>query len=624
MLHNHRAQQLPSLKYYPLPEISGRFVRTQEYIFLFETGLPNGTDSRSYIFSDPSDILVIRNARDIYKVFSKIQSCAKHYYIAGYISYELGYCLEKFSAPYRMYPLLHMGVFKKAVVFDHTKGTFEGDAGEMFGSSDREDTFGITRMRCGIREKEYITKIRKLKEYIRSGDTYQVNFTHKYYFDFRGCELALYKRLKNAQPVSYAAFCKLGDEHIISMSPELFFRRDNSSITCKPMKGTMRRGRTAEEDIIMAKRLRDSSKDRAENIMIVDLIRNDLGRICKTGSVRVNSLYDIETYPTLHQMTSTVSGTLKNGTTYLDIIKSIFPGGSVTGAPKIRTMQIIREMETEPRHIYCGALGIIFPGKKAIFNLPIRTLSICKGKGEMGVGSGIVADSDARSEFRECVIKTKFLESIQSTFSLIETLRWERKYVFLKEHIQRMLNSARHFGIRADVSALELALDELAAGFERSRAYRVRLLLRQNGSVAAEKTLLNEDKFAGKKVAISDVRTDPGDIFFYHKTTRRTLYDREYRRHRERGYCEVIFLNKHNEVTEGAISNIIIKKNSRLYTPPVCAGLLAGIYRNFMLRRKGVQEKKLTLRDLYASQQIFICNSVRGLTEVEIDYTKKI
>ena len=385
------------------------------------------------------------------------------------------------------------------------------------------------------------------------------------------------------------------------------------------MKGTIRRGDSPEEDRRLARALRESRKDRAENLMVVDLIRNDLGRVCRPGSIRVSSLFEVEKYATLHQMTSTVRGTLRNAVTYFDIFKALFPGGSVTGAPKIRTMQIIKKLECGSRNIYCGALGMVLPKQKAVFNLPIRTVSLRGKRGEMGIGSGIVWDSDADSEFQECLLKARFLTCGNKDFSLLETILWEKGgYSLLNSHLERMKASARYFGFLFNEARIRSRLKAQAKGFSRHNHYKVRLLLDKNGTPRLFHERLLPAQKVQNYVALSAKKTDPKSAFYYHKTTNRVLYDSEYALYAKKGFFDVIFLNSRNEVTEGAISNIIVQKKGRLYTPPVSSGLLAGLMRSYLLKKGIISEKKIYPAELYRAERIFLCNSVRGITEVRL------
>jgi len=608
-------------KFYQLPAINEECINNNDYFFLFETSLFDKNNFLSYIFLSPIDIIKINRSKDVLPAFEKIEQYSKKYYLAGYFSYELGLWFENlgYRATYP-YPLIHLCVFEKAICFNHATGRTNRDVRGVFTKKKNPDNFTIKNLKLSFREDEYSNKINRIKEFIKNGDTYQVNFTGKYRFKLSGLPFSLYQDLKNKQNVSYGAFCKFKEEHVISLSPELFFKRKGRILYSKPMKGTIERGRNIDEDKRMASQLKDSIKNAAENLMIVDLVRNDLGRISEVGSVKALRLFDIEKYGNLFQMTSTIKGILRKGITYFDIFKSIFPGGSVTGAPKIRTMQIIKELEREPRHIYCGALGIIFPKKKSIFNLPIRTLSLVNKKGEMGVGSGIVYDSCPREEFKECLLKAKFLTERYRPFQLLETILWNgKKYKFLDEHLKRMQGSAQYFNFSFSRPKITSSLKITARKFNTQCLYKTRLLLGKEGKVKIEYSRIhNERSHQDARVILSAYRTDPNNVFCFHKTTNRVLYDLEYKHYSSLGYTDVLFLNNRNEVSEGAVSNLIIKKANKYYTPPITSGLLPGIFRNFMIKKHKVKEKVISLEDLLKADKIFVCNSVRGLTEVSL------
>ncbi len=607
--------------YYKLPRINPDFIRKQDYFFLFETSLFDKDNFRSYIFINPLDIIKINNYQNIEEAFKKIERYSKKYYLAGYFSYELGYFFEKNSFKLKSfvpYPLIHICVFKKPVIFDHRTGKTNIFISNLFIKKQKAEDFYIRDLRFTFKRPLYLKRIRRIKEYIKQGHTYQVNFTAKFHFDFQGSGFSFYQDLKDRQNVSYGAFCKLKDEYIISLSPELFLKREGHHIYSKPMKGTIKRGRNIWEDKDKIRELKQSLKNRAENLMIVDLIRNDLGRISKVKTVKVNRLFKIEKYNTLFQMTSTVAGTLKKDITYFDIFRSIFPGGSVTGAPKIRTMQIIKELEGSSRNIYCGALGIISPPDKAILNLPIRTISITRNKGEMGVGGGIVYDSYPNQELQECLLKAKFLTDRYKPFELLETMLWNGNYRFLNEHLKRMQNSAQYFDFSFKRKEIIKQLKRLENNFNKVYEYRVRLLLDREGKIKTEYSKISKKVGSQNYIAISKYRINPERIFWYHKTTNRRLYDEQYRYYLKKGYLDVIFMNKRNEITEGTISNIVIKKGQIYYTPPVSSGLLPGILRQELIKKNKVREKVLFLKDLKKADRIFLCNSVRGLTQVEI------
>ncbi|MGB9595811.1 MAG: aminodeoxychorismate synthase component I, partial [Candidatus Poribacteria bacterium] len=458
-------------------------------------------------------------------------------------------------------------------------------------------------------------------EAIARGETYQVNYTFKHKFDYNGSSIDLFFNLCMKQSASYSAFIRCSNYDILSLSPELFFRRIGNKIITKPMKGTIKRGVNNSDDLAKAEELQGSIKDRAENVMIVDLLRNDLGRISNIGSVKVDRLFDVEKYETLFQMTSTIQAQLKNGIKWFDIFKSIFPCGSVTGAPKISTMNIINSLEKEPRGIYTGGIGYISPNNESVFNVAIRTVVLNRidRKAEMGIGSGIVYDSKAQTEYDECLLKANFLTSKYNDFQLIETMLWENgEFYLLDLHIKRLKESAEYFLFDYDLQYIIEALIQKSRKFEYQRKYRVRLLLFRDGEVKISSSEL-DDIVKSPKAIISKHRVDQFNRFFYHKTTNRDLYDSELKKAREKGYYEVLFLNNKGEVTEGAISNIFLENNGKLYTPPIDCGLLNGVYRQFMLENGfPIVEKVLFEEDLFEADKIYLANSVRGMVEVSI------
>ncbi len=418
------------------------------------------------------------------------------------------------------------------------------------------------------------------------------------------------------QSVSYSAFIRFKNWDVLSLSPELFFRRDKNKLIAKPMKGTIKRGVDNSDDIAKSCELYNSIKNRAENVMIVDLLRNDIGKISRIGSVKVNKLYEIEKYETLFQMTSTIESQLKNDTSWSKLIKSIFPSGSVTGAPKINTMRIIDKLEKESRGIYTGSIGYITPDDCGVFNVAIRTVVINKAQrcGEMGIGSGIVYDSSAETEFDECILKANFLTSKYIDFQLIETiLLQDHKYYLLDLHLKRLKGSSEYFGFRYNEEEIIKALNDNCS----KEKYRVRLLLSKNGKITIMKTKLDEIDPGTKIVTFSDIKIDPNNIFCYHKTTNRGLYDQELKKAREKGYFDVLFINNRDEVTEGAISNIVIRDKDIYYTPPVKSGLLKGVFRQHLFESNfPIAEKVLRKEDIMNSKNIYLINSVRGMVEV--------
>lgn len=608
--------------YYTLPVIDEKYIKRKNYFMLFETKLIDDSNYISYLFVDPVKVIKVKSFREVKRAFKEIEDYSKDFFIAGYFAYELGYYFEKSSFRLKdcsKVPLIHLAVFKKELYFNHRTGQTNIDIPGLFLKDSSKRIFSLDNLKLDITSRDYLNKITKIKDYIKKGETYQVNFTAKYNFDFSGSAFSFYNDLTGRQRVQYGAFCKLEGENIISLSPELLLKREGQNIYSQPMKGTITRGKNIIQDKENIAKLKSSLKNRAENLMIVDLVRNDLGRISKNGSVKVISPFKVRKYETIFQMTSEVKGVLKNNVTYFDIFKNVFPGGSVTGAPKIRTMQIIKKLEKTPRGVYCGALGFISPGKKAVFNLPIRTLRIYKNKGEMGVGGGIVYDSLPEDELLECKLKARFLTNRYNDFKLIETLLWDKEYKFIKEHLKRLRESAEYFDYHYNLANIDSKLAKVAKVFTNGKQYKVRLLLGREGKIESDYSEISMPNGI-KYFAISKHRINSDDLFLYHKTTHRAIYDAEYSHYAAQGCFDVIFFNTRGEATEGAISNLIIQKNIKFYTPPVSSGLLSGVYRGYLIKKGIIEEKLITKGDLMSAEKVFLCNSVRGFIEVKIKF----
>jgi para-aminobenzoate synthetase/4-amino-4-deoxychorismate lyase len=430
--------------------------------------------------------------------------------------------------------------------------------------------------------------------------------------------MALFAALLNSQPVPYSAFLHGGNCQILSLSPEMFFRVKDRRIVTRPMKGTARRGADLMEDESIAHSLQNDLKNRSENVMIVDLMRNDLGRICKYGSVCVDQLFTVERYETLFQMTSQISGTLRPGVRFSDIFASLFPCGSVTGAPKHRTMEIIQELERGPRGVYTGAIGFFSPAREAVFSVPIRTVVLENNCGAMGVGSGIVIDSQAEEEYRECLLKCEFLTRGEESFQLLESILWNDGYSFLPLHLERMESSAVYFGFNFDRTSILNALADAEKQLAYGAQTKVRVLLERCGAVKIMHTPVEEQTGSGA-VIISTIRVSSSDRFLRHKTTRRQLYDEQYQQALRQGYDDAIFLNERGEVTECSRNNVFIEKDGQWFTPPVDCGLLPGIYRRHLLETKpAAAKKRLQREDLASADAVYICNAVRGCRRVTV------
>ena len=475
--------------------------------------------------------------------------------------------------------------------------------------------------RPSIDIESYTRAIHRIRGYIARGDTYQVNYTFRLRKEFRQDPYALFHSLASRETPPFAAYLDLDSHAICSFSPELFFRLDGDLLVSRPMKGTRPRGLSSGDDLLAADRLRRSPKNRAENIMVVDMVRNDLGRVARAGSVAVSSMYDIEQYPTVWQMTSTVEA--HTDAPVPEIVAALFPPASITGAPKIRTMELIRELEDSPRHVYTGAIGWVAPGRTAQFSVAIRTLTADRraNEAEYGVGGGIVWDSDPRDEYQECLTKAAVLARREIEFSLLETMLWTPGggIGLLEDHLARLRSSARYFGRPFDEALIRQQIAE-AIGIREGTAAsgrRIRLLLARTGEVAIQSAPIQPPRADGPhRVKLAADPIDPRDPFLYHKTTHRAIYDRA---RRTAGECDdVILWNLRHEVTESCIATVVVDIGGSLFTPPVACGLLPGVSRARLLRAGTVRERVITVDDLRKADRLYLSNAVRGMFAAQL------
>ncbi|MBI9020883.1 MAG: aminodeoxychorismate synthase component I, partial [Verrucomicrobia bacterium] len=457
---------------------------------------------------------------------------------------------------------------------------------------------------------EYAAAIAAIKEHIAAGDTYQVNYTFRLNADFEGDSFAFFCDLAAAQQGGYGAFIETDDFSICSASPELFFELKDGTITSRPMKGTLPRGLTFSNDWKNAEALKNSAKDRAENIMIVDMIRNDIGRIAEAGSVKTLSRFNVEKYPTVWQLTSTVQGNLKprntqNTRNVIEVMQALFPCSSITGAPKAKTMELIRELEASSRGIYTGSIGFVAPNGNAQFNVAIRTAVIQDGKAEYGIGGGIVWDSDADAEYEEALSKAAILTKKMPPFDLLETMLYEGGQIFLLErHLKRLADSADYFDFVCDLNQIREHLRNLRI----ENPTRVRLLLNKAGDFDFQ--TFEIPSAAGQvKLAIANEPVDSKDLFLYHKTTNRAVYEKA--KADFPAADDVLLFNERGEVTESCIANVVVEWGGRKVTPPVSCGLLAGTFRDELLAAGEIEEGVISLNDLKRADSVCLINSVR-------------
>ena len=556
-------------------------------------------------FTNPYRIIAAENLDDVLPALREIEGSVQthNWYAAGFISYEAA---PAFDPAHRTHsesdlPYLWFGLYPEPQAIALPKP-----------AASREELDWQATTDC----KTYHAAIVNIKEHIAEGRTYQVNYTMRLQSDFTGNAWDFFVHLAQNQN-RHAAYVDTGRYVICSASPELFFQLDGNTITCRPMKGTTARGRTTVEDQEKSEWLKNSEKNLAENVMIVDMIRNDLGRIAEIGSVSVPRLFETERYPTLWQMTSTISA--KTAASLAEIFTALFPCASITGAPKVSTMNLITELENTPRKIYTGTIGFIAPQRRARFNVAIRTALIDREqkRSEYGIGGGIVWDSSSTDEFGEALLKAHVLTQPQQPFSLLETMLWTPKEGFFlrQKHVMRMLDSADYFDIPMTKETLEEYLEEICAGFRTPQ--RVRVLLDQSGNFEVESQSF--DPLENTPVLISRLAGEPlnsSNVFLFHKTTRREVYDAA-----RQGYedlDDVLLYNEKGELTEFTIGNLVVELEGQLVTPTISCGVLAGTFRAHLLETGQVVEKTISVGRLGDCTRVFRVNSIRGWQNVEI------
>lgn len=575
-------------------------------------------------YRDPEYVVTARNLVDVLPALQTVQNAVEKdgLLAAGFIAYEAAPAFDSAykTLPQGSLPLLQFGLYRG----------FYGLA-TLPKTSDEASTWqNAEKWQADISEASYQESFCRIKNHLRSGETYQVNYSFRLLRKDFVPGAVTFADLVCAQGKGYAASVETAYFDLLSASPELFFRLHGDEILTKPMKGTRKRGRWLEEDKKFAAELTLSTKERAENLMIVDMMRNDLGRIAYPGSVRVPALFTAERYPTIHQMTSMVCA--KTDASFVEIMKALFPCASITGAPKVKTMEIIAQEETTPRGIYTGTIGFYHPGREALFNVAIRTLSVDKinHTSEYGVGGGIVWDSNPGSEYQECLTKSRVLHKKRPSFRLLETLLWTKENGFFleKRHIRRMQDSADYFGFTFNSQHCRVTLAKMCATFHSEKLtqpQKVRLLGDQQGKLQWESTPLQIDVFPAPNplvastqppltAALAHTAVHSQDPFLFHKTTHRQVYEQ---RKRE-PYDTTLLYNERGELTECINANLVLRHGEILFTPTQSCGLLAGTFRQELLETGGIQEAILTLEDLKNADDVFQINSVHRWTRVVV------
>ncbi len=579
---------------------------------LLEDRLRAGAFARLYV--NPVAIVRCDTPEEIDDAFARIEAgVADGLHAAGFLSYELGHALEPRLASRlradRDMPLLWFGLFAppRRIAADALDRAF----------AERGPPPPITGLTPTHDRATHLGKVRKILQLIRAGDVYQVNLTFPLRFRHAGDPLALYGALRSRQPVAHGGVVAFGDATLLSVSPELFVEVAEGQATTRPMKGTAPRCGDERADAAVGRALAANAKQRAENLMIVDLLRNDLARVSEPGSVRTSALFAVESYPTFHALTSTITARLRAGVGLRGRMRALFPCGSIVGAPKIRAAEVIGELEAEARGVYSGAIGAIGPGGRMAFNVAIRTAVIrADGAGRYDVGGGVVADSDPDEEYDEAILKARVLSDLADDYGLIETFRWSATegFVRLAGHLGRLQGSAGRLGFALDRAGLAATLAERARGWRAAGGdRRVRLELSRLGDVQITGQAIAAAAPAAPRLQVSRRRLDRGDPFLRHKTTRRETHEEAYAEAVGGGFDEALLLNRQGRVADGSRNSVFAEFGGRLVTPPLAAGALPGVLRAELIAVGRAVEGDLGLADLARCDRLFVGNSLNGL-----------
>ena len=579
------------------------------------------------LYRSPVEIVTAQRPVEVAPALSRLGALSSEgYELAGYIAYEAGLCLED-----RLFELAASrsgaaGPLIWFAAFNHFEELEPADVPEWLSANagDRRSTIGPLEPQLSFASYEKVFST--LERAIRDGDIYQANLTLQLAGRWSGDPLSIYAALRPATQAGYGGILFTGTEWLLSFSPELFFSLKEGCATVRPMKGTRPRGVDTAEDARLAGDLAVSTKDRSENLMIVDLMRNDLSRVAMPGTVGVEKLFAVETYPTVHQMVSTIKAKLKPGLRAIDMIRELFPSGSITGTPKIRAMELIHAVERDARGPYCGAIGRIDASGDAAFNVAIRTLRLVPqgdggGRATLGVGSAIVADSLALGEWRECMVKGGFVrqsspDSSAAGFDLIETMAFtpDAGIPLLEMHLERIKASAAKLGFSFDRHAVRNAIQALC--FDASKPSRLRLLASRNGAYSLELGEMPPGFPDPATCAVFRLPVDPADQRLRHKTSDRSFYTSALEAAQSEGADEAIFVRDDNLVTEGSFTNLFVEREGKLLTPPTRLGLLPGVLRRSLMEEGKAVEAELTLDDL--ANGFLVGNALRGLAPARL------
>ena len=593
------------------------------FALLDDASAQGSEEARSRLYTGHAGTLHCVDGAGWTGVLADLQAAlARGLYAVPLLTYELGAHLLGIACKPLAGPLAQVLLFERCALLD------AGEAQAWIAAHGAGDTpAGVANIAANVDEARFVAAIDRIRDYIAAGDTYQVNYTVRLRFDAFGSIFALYSRLRARQPVPYGALIGLADgSAVLSFSPELFVRHSAETLLARPMKGTAPAGEDEATHAERAAALARDPKNRAENLMIVDLLRNDLGRVAQTGSVSVPKLFEVTRFGAVLQMTSTVQARLRDDVTLGELFAALYPCGSITGAPKRRTMEIIDELEPDPRGLYTGAIGWFDPpiDSRAFgdfcLSVPIRTLALGPGeglrRGELGVGAGIVYDSDPHSEFAECRLKARFLTGLANEFDLFETIKasWQDGPRHLDLHLARIGASAAYFGMPFDAQAARALVVDACLGLPpKGGIHRLRLALAADGKLAvtsAPLTPLSEPV----RLVLADTPIASNDVFLRHKTAVRSRYDAAWRSAETQGAFDALFFNERGELTEGGRSNVFVLLDGQWCTPPLACGLLPGVMRSVMLAAPAwdAVERVITREMLLRAEGIVVCNALRG------------
>ena len=571
---------------------------------------------RTLLFAEPVEWIEALRLPELPALFARLeQARGEGLWAAGYVSYECGYHWEPTAAAANGFaqgwaqdwaqgreglPLAAFGLYRAPL-----------NVARGGGGGDRR---GVDGFAMSASPGRFAGKVEQIRRWIEAGDTYQANLTDRVAAELPGKAAALFAHMMVAQPVEFGALLRVGERVILSASPELFFHCQGRRITVRPMKGTARRGADAAEDDERARELAADAKNRAENLMIVDLLRSDLGRVAEMGSVQVERLFAVERFPTLLQMVSEIEATLREDVDLYGIFAALFPSGSIVGAPKVRTMQILRELEGRERGVYTGAIGFVAPDGEAVFSVAIRTAVLAGRQLTMGVGAGITYDSAAEDEYAECLLKAEFLRDRKAPTGLIETMRWEGSGCALLEgHMERLGRSAQALGFVCSEARVRAAIAAEAGRLPGKGAWRMRMVMDRAGAVVFSPPEQIEKDTGELRAMLWREPVCSGDLLLRHKTTKRAVYDTALAEARAQGYVDALFVNEQGMVTEGAIHSLLVRHGERWRTPPLLAGVLPGVYRAKLLgERPELREEDVPCEELWTADEIRLCNAVRG------------